>query len=291
MRASAAESIPVKKFDLFSVYSLGKTLFPISQLEEKDSTIGELSWPLFWARDALLKQLVDESMFLEASRRAAQSFIAYVDKIIPRNFAEIMKMDKEPIFSYQVSALRRELSSLETVLSNDMPGLASYMVNQKGIYRTQDLIEKADRHLVETVRKEVAQRPLTELRDAGKCLAYEVPNACAFHLWRAVEAVTEAYYQRLTGRTFEAASVSRNWGAYIKALIAVGADKKITSFLDHIREEYRNPQTHPDAVVTLEEAQGLFAVAMSSITQMTVEIQKLPKPAVPNPFVVAAPSP
>ena len=38
--------------------------------------------------------------------------------------------------------------------------------------------------------------------------------------------------------------------------------------LRHIKDQFRNPQTHPEEQVSVESAQRLFAVAVSAIEQM-----------------------
>ena len=147
---------------------------------------------------------------------------------------------------------------------------------QKGIYRTEDLISHADQYFPSSIRESIPEQAKKDLIEAGKCLAYEVPTACSFHLWRSVETVMAAYYTKLAGKEFSDDGVTRNWAAYIKALDDKGADAKITQFLDHIRQEYRNPQTHPEAMLEVNEALALFGVAMSVIHQMVSAIQKLP---------------
>ncbi len=265
----------MKKFNAFSVYTLGKELFELLKLEDKDYKLGIVLWPLWSARMTLLQQFQEESIFLDASKRAALAVIQNIDSVIPRDLKEAFAKDKDEIvYGYQINWIKNAVQTLETVMTNDMPGLSSYMVNQKGIYKTDDLIERADAHFHEEIRPHIPDRAKEDFKEAGKCLAYEVPTACAFHLWRSVETVAEAYYQKLTTKTFEQAGVQRNWGAYIKALAAAQADSKITQFLDHIREKYRNPQMHPDEMVSDQQAFGLFGAASSVITQIVLEIQK-----------------
>jgi len=269
----------MKKFNAFSVYTLGKSLFGVSSLKTEDTKLATVWWPLFSLRSALEDQFQEESIFLDASKRAALSVIQSIDGILPRDFAEVVKKDKEEeIPGYRIGWITKAVQTLETVLGNDMPGLSSYMVQQKGIYKTDDLIERADSHFLEEIRKDLPERAKEDFREAGKCLAYEVPTACAFHLWRAVETVTDSYYKRISGKSFVDAHVQRNWGAYIKALEAAQADVKITEFLDHIRAKYRNPQMHPEEMVAVPEAFGLFGAASSLITQLVLEIQKPQQP-------------
>src|SRR5262245_61046831 len=91
---------------------------------------------------------------------------------------------------------------------------------------------------------------------AGKCLAFEVPTAAAFHIFRAAESVMRLYYIAIFG-TIPAKKL-RNWGAYLKNLKSHGgADPKILHSLEQIKELYRNPTIHPETKYTLEEALSL----------------------------------
>ena len=161
-------------------------------------------------------------------------------------------------------------------MQNEMPDVAAYVVSQKGIYRTEDLIEHAEKQLTLTAQSILSAETIVDIQQAGKCLAYELATACTFHLWRAIETTMGQYFVFLGGRSFEDAKVQRNWAAKIKVLIDASADQKITAWLDHIRDKYRNPQTHPDEVVEIDEAQRLFSVALSSIEQMLLAIKAAP---------------
>jgi hypothetical protein len=270
----------VKKLSLHEFYNFGKNLCKLSEITHESKLKNFI--PSMWVgRQSLLAMIRDDSPLLETARRACVKLIKEIDEIIPRDIDKVIGMDAEKEIGWLGTAIPPALTELESVLGNDMPGIAAYLVSKKGIYNTDDLIAHADNHLVPEIRALLPAQAAFDLCEAGKCLAYELSTGCAFHLWRAVETVIELYYEKLTGKTFEVAKIPRNWGAYIKALEVAGADAKVTSFLDHIRDKYRNPQTHPTVKVELNEAQGLFGVAMSSIDQMISEIKNLlPKAAV-----------
>jgi hypothetical protein len=265
----------VKKFNPYETYSLGKQLFPVLNFAEKDYNYSEIMWPLYMARMTLLAQIKTSTVFQSASNRAAGSAIGAINSVISENIDEMIKVENDKkVTQYEIHNIKNHIQNLETVLSNDMPGVSAYVVSQKGIYKTDDLISHADHNFPKEIRKDIPEQAIKDLIESGKCLAFEVPTACAFHLWRAVETVMGAYYQKLTKSTFDSDGVHKNWGAYSKALVEKGADSNITKFLDHIRESYRNPQTHPEAMLEVNEALGLFGVATSAIQMMILEIQK-----------------
>jgi hypothetical protein len=82
-----------------------------------------------------------------------------------------------------------------------------------------------------------------DINQGAKCLAFEVPTAAAFHLMRATESVIQRYYGEVVGKL--PPKKSRNWGAYIANLRRCGAEPKIISALEDMKELYRNPIIHP----------------------------------------------
>jgi hypothetical protein len=268
----------MKKFNPYNTYLLGKQLSPALALKEEDCKYGDVLWQLYVARNVLSDQTSEPTVFQPASLRAAQSVLEAIDRILPADIQQIFGADQDTkVFAYEIHTVRTAIENLETVLRNDMPGVSCYVVSQKGIYKTDDLITHADHHFPSAIRAEIPEQAKIDLIESGKCLAFEVPTACAFHLWRAVETVMANYYAKLTNSTFKADKIAKNWAAYIRALNEKGAEPNITKFLDHIRSEYRNPQTHPEAMLDVNEALGLFGVALSAIHQMVLEIQKLEK--------------
>jgi len=265
----------MKKLDLFGLYSFGKVLAPLASIKDGDRVTDRVL-ALYFALLSLRAYTADGSPFLPTARRAISSLISAIENAVPNieDLAAALKDEQKTFEWLGAHRIESALKALETVLPNDMPDISAYIVSQKGIYRTEDLIVRADQHFPAEVRKNIPSQAIQDLIEAGKCLAFEVPTACAFHLWRAVETVMGAYYAKLSGSTFEKDKVTRNWAAYIQALNGKGADSNITKFLDHIRDEYRNPQTHPEAMLEVNEALGLFGVATSAIHQMILAVQK-----------------
>jgi hypothetical protein len=156
-----------------------------------------------------------------------------------------------------------------TILNAELDKISVYHVAKKRIYDTNELIASACSIFSQTIANALPISAKHDVDEAGKCLAFEVPTAAAFHILRASEAVMGLYYQTLTkGRTFRDDKIARNWGAYIDALRKNGAEKKVTEFLDHIRAEYRNPITHPEDELNLDQALDLFNAEISSIGQI-----------------------
>lgn len=257
----------MKRFNLYEMFLLGKALAPLQNMEGT-SEVGSYVYPIYLARNSLDAFIAKDGPFLSSGRRCVAKLLDALEHVSPRAHFLSLLGSKDEINEMRSYGVKNALTELETVMRNEMPDVAAYIVSQKGIYRTDDLIGSAEKQVTASVLTMLPPQTVDDLRSAGKCLAYELGTGCAFHLWRAVEAVIGFYYYELTGKTLKEANAQRNWGAYIRALTEAGADVKVTALLRHIKDEFRNPQTHPEDQVSVESAQRLFAVAISAIEQM-----------------------
>lgn len=259
----------MKRFNLYDMYELGQSLAPLQGLDG-NTEVGTFVFTIYKCRTALVGFLGPDGPFLSSGRRCVSKLISALDNVVPQeNFFQHFGSN-EQVNDTRAWQLKNALTEFETVVRNEMPDVAAYIVSQKGIYRTDDLIGSAEKQVTASVATMLPPQTIDDLRAAGKCLAYELGTACAFHLWRAVESVIAFHYFELTGTTFAEAGTQRNWGAYIRDLDKAGAHVKVTGMLRHIKDEFRNPQTHPEEQVSVESAQRLFAVAVSAIEQMCI---------------------
>ena len=132
-----------------------------------------------------------------------KQLLAAINGVLPEDMNEVLKIDKDAQFQWQSADITNALTELGSVLRNDMPGIAAYIVSKKGIYDTDDLIAHAEKHLLPEIVKDLPAQAKPIYKKLGRCLAYELATACAFHLWRAVESVILKYYTYLSESTFE----------------------------------------------------------------------------------------
>lgn len=266
----------MKKLNTHTIYTFALRVNPLTTLEHKDSmTLQDVFWPLFRAELSLRSQLEAQGFFSPSLKRSAGALLrAIYDAGIKEGDPFDTDMNAA-VQGFRLNVVVNRAKEFETVLANELPGLATYIVYQKGIYSTDELISEADRHVPESLREALPAKAKEDIRQSGRCLAFEVGTASAFHMWRAVESVMDCYHEALTGKTFDRQGVNRGWFKYIEALVEAAAETKITKFLDHIREEYRNPVSHPEETVELDEAFQLFAAGMSAIGQMLRPISEI----------------
>jgi hypothetical protein len=261
----------MKQIQLFDYYMLGKAIEPLFQVKE-GSLVNDAGFDVMAACRQLKEVERKDSVFLSGTRRAAQSFqqtlIAMFGDGIQNGVPVFWDEDSGETLGARAGVIVDGALAFETIFKNDSPSMSTFSTERKGIYWMEGLIDHADEHLPESVREWLPEQGKKDIKAAGRCLAFNIPTATAFHMWRALEVVFGVYFFSITGKTFKEAKVPRNWGKYIEALVHAGADRKITENLDHIRAEYRNPVMHPNVNVSADAAFTLFGIGFSAITQV-----------------------
>jgi hypothetical protein len=115
-----------------------------------------------------------------------------------------------------------------------------------------------------------------DFEQAGKCVAYEVPTAAAFHLMRGTEAVLRDFYHRIVKR--ERVKVE-TWGAvtdHMRRRRDTPPDVLMNN-LDNLRRSFRNPTQHPEKIYDIDEVQDLMALSIDVVNRMQKHLASVGK--------------
>jgi len=171
-----------------------------------------------------------------------------------------------------LAEVRRLATHLKILIGSELDTQPVYHVGPKRAYNLDILIHDATKIFAGPTYAIFPDKVRYDIEQAGKCLAFEVPTAAAFHLFRAAEEILRLYYQAVVGNLPK--TRHRNWGAYIKILRDKGAEPKVVTILEQIKELHRNPILHPDMQLSIDEAMSLVGMIESVISAMLAEIQK-----------------
>ena len=277
------KSKDMQRVNQYQFYDLATRVHPLSLIKESNK-VKDKFFDLLIARDALSRVLREQP--LRVSQPAIRALIDAIDGIVPRdrrgNFtpesSQLVSDDTTTVTYYQAYSLETAVTEFKAVLSAELQALDTYFISQKGTYSTPDLIEHAENIFPKNIRNALPAQAVKDIREAGRCLALDTPTAAGFHIIRAIEAVMADYYLLVVGK--QTPTRMRNWSIYIKKLNkSPKVDKRVTAFLDHIRENYRNPITHPEVMLTADDVEVLLGVATSAIRQMILAIQVLEEQA------------
>lgn len=111
-----------------------------------------------------------------------------------------------------------------------------------------------------------------DFNEAGKCIAFELPTAAAFHLLRGTEAVLRHLYCSLVKRN----RVQLLWKPMVDSLKErrQPPPTPLLDNLDNIRRSFRNPTQHPEKIYDIEEVQDLFGLRIDAINRMAALFSK-----------------
>ncbi len=177
----------------------------------------------------------------------------------------------QTIKPYLLDSLKRAIADFETLLARESPGMPVFFVPQKGIYNTTDLIEHAEQDFAN--HSELSMGAIKEIQQAGRCLAFDLFTAHAFHMMRAAEIVVLALLQEYYNESVPTAQ--RNWGQYVSILRRRGAPPDLLRFLDEVVRIERNESIHPTKLLTEVEAQIIHTIAKGAIMAMVEHIETL----------------
>jgi hypothetical protein len=143
----------------------------------------------------------------------------------------------------------------------------------KGTYDTSILIENPQGEFPDRLIPVLPPRFISDLKQAARCLVFDIPVGCAFHVCRATESLMIAYYEELAKQP-RPYPKNKDWDAYIDHLVQQGAPATITNRLREIKDMDRNPCIHPDREVSPEEAPVLYKLCSAVNYYMAEEMIK-----------------
>jgi hypothetical protein len=260
----------MKETNLNIFYQLGAALDHLQQVTfvnmDASDLLIYLVLPKEWLR--IFLEQTREFPGLEKTRAAATTLMIALQKIMEGYPAN----PQRKLTDVEVVGIMEAKDQMEKNLEREHLNLPVFTVTEKGIYNLRLLIEQTEKKFSEKIRGTFSENTICDLKQAGKCLAFEVPTACAFHVCRATEALMLTYYEALSGHPWS--FKKRDWNIYIEQLRVEGAPDRITTRLDEIRDMDRNPYIHPDTVVTLEEAPIVFELCTGVMFFMAQQINE-----------------
>jgi hypothetical protein len=172
-----------------------------------------------------------------------------------------------------------------TILQSELSVADAYYVVQKRGLDTIALVSEGEVLFPESLPEKVPEA-IPDLREAAKCIAFELSTASGFHLMRVVESVIRRYWEVVTGN--KPKPKQRNIGTYIRGLKAAKCgDEKVLAALQQLKDLHRNVITHTEAFLDVDKAVSLLGMCRSVVDAMLDEIPISiisPEPAVTAEF-------
>ncbi len=252
-------------------YELGAAVRQISNIQAGSKLILNDVWiPLINAQTAL-NNLLTTPWLLPAIKSAYAPGQKLLNVISPLTARTDFNTELTPMECWNIGNARSEF---ETVLKNEFAICDAYYVSRKAGYDTTTLLMNAELIFSPELATKVS-KAIFDVREAGKCIAYEASTAAGFHILRATESVLRIYWDATSGG--KPHPKPRNLGVYLKKMEKQNiGNNKVRATLMQIKDLHRNPLMHPEETLTLDEALSLFGICQSAISAMLKEIPTPP---------------
>jgi len=251
-----------------SFWILGRFIQPLSVISDEMSENLQID-VITRAKIGLATFLSQElaGQFLPRSMEKARAFQTIVDgwvAIISGKAAQGQWGD--------FAALRRTVEGFTVTLQDELDRLATFTVSKKGNLDVHSLVNDTSNGYPPSVLELTDDFIKNEINHAGKCLAFELPTSCGFHILRAVEIGIKGYLHAKTG-SLPTKMNQRNWGEYIHLLEQANADADLIGVLKVLKTK-RNPLMHPQDSLDVPEAISLFCICQAGLETLIENVRK-----------------
>jgi hypothetical protein len=259
----------MKRINAWYFYALGYSIEPLKNFEPKMEW-SDLSMAAMFGAMAVDK-IDDEKIAEVPLTKCVPEARALIHALLPITAAKEPRTDLtwNDMWSIRLAAER-----FEHALQIELRDMDVFYVPPVGIYSTSALLTKADEMFGEN-RNLLPEITVRQIKEAGRCLAFSLGSAAAFHLFSALESVLRVYYDRLSGGAKPPKSPSM--GAYIGELWQLtNVDKKLMAALQQVKDLHRNPAIHFEKLLDMGEALTLVGMIHSAIATTLDVVSKLP---------------
>ncbi len=165
----------------------------------------------------------------------------------------------------EASKLKETMKTLRETLFAEADGNVAFIVTDKRIDVNKLLSDVRGLMAPEVfdALPDVAQHDFVE---AGRCIAFELPTAGAFHSLRGTEGVLRHFYCCCVRRD----RAQLMWGPMVDSLRARrrAPPAPLLDNLDNIRRSFRNPTQHPEKIYDIQEVQDVFGLCVDVVNRM-----------------------
>lgn len=178
--------------------------------------------------------------------------------------------DRDEISVDEAANLERLLREFRPTLDAEVTGKFAYIVTEKHL-DVEKLLNNVEGLFAPGVFALLPSIARYDFMEGGQCIAFERPTAAAFHALRATEDVLRSFYCSIVKRKSERKDPML-WGPMLAHLAALPPRRRPTasllSRLNYIRDSFRNPTQHPEAIYDIHQVQDLFNVCVEVVNRM-----------------------
>lgn len=253
MRRSA-QGVHVQRRNEYWDYWLATQLTPLRYVQAGQTPV--IAIRELWGASQVLAQIIDSGF---AGLELCHQQVSHLKKLVDAAMPQQQDPQDRTLKPWEVQPIRQALDALETALSIQFVQVVTYRVTPKGTHDVAKLIETPQETFGRYWR---GMTPIAQgdWASGARCLAFELPTACGFHVVRAMEAVVVDYLKRLN-KTPQ----GRDLGHYVELMREIGTPGEAVDIVEQIRKHHRNPLMHPEDVLDVPMAMSLYDLCRAAI--------------------------
>ena len=270
------EGMDMERINTAYFYLLGQKLIPLRNLQPS-STVLSAYGVLYGAHEELRGFLVNTLLPPVTCFNTGKSLYEMLLTFLNDPAREA------PLEWMELNALKEALTAFEVSLQSDFQVRDTFIVSPKGTHSTTILSSYGERMVAKETLALVSSMT-QDLQDAGRCIAFELPTAAAFHLFRAVEAMARGYGEFVRGKPFSKLEQKNGLGGYANFLKekVLAVDERITGAIAQVASLHRNPTMHPEMHISKSEIMATQGMVVSVIETLAIDWKRrVDMPTVP----------
>lgn len=222
--------------------------------------------------------------FLSAARQGFEMFLRQdaIKQLLPRSTEKAAAMKavieewmqrftaRQPD-ELMVEAIAKGVDGFLTSFQDELDRVPMFTVMPKGNMDIRKLAGAISKGFPKCTTELLDDFVRNDIDHSGRCLAFDLPTSCGFHILRAVETCAKAFVHAATGAL--PPIKNRNWGEYIFQLTKAGAHEDVTDLL-RILKAKRNPLMHPYDNLSVDEAISLLCICQAGMDTIADDLRR-----------------
>lgn len=276
----------VKVVDQYPIYELGAALQRVKATassltdasDPRQQARGDASFALLFAEHHLQSLLNGGALKVSYCLKSASALLADIQAL----YQSVMEQDSRvPLGGdWRWNALLSDINVFEHQFSAELKQMSVYAVPRRGIYDTALLIDSADGHLPDPALERSPEFVRSEFKAAGRCLAFGLFSASAFHALRAAERALKQYYIAFLGEPKKQDMTMGLMTSHLRDRVNLTdlslpkPEEETLRTIGDVVSFDRNPLTHREMDLEEIDALLLFNRAQGMISMMVRELVK-----------------
>ena len=259
------------RVDGYYLYNLGANLSALKSLTNETKS-SEALLKLYIAETHLREFLYQSVFRVKTSLPKGRELLVTLENARSEAEANLHgSPSQDSEIGWRVYTISAAVTTFEAVLAAELGFSDLFIAPKRGAFDTSDLTENGQLLFASELQAKVPAA-IPDVKQAGRCIAFDLPTAAAFHLHRANEIVLRQYYDTVTGGKPhpERPTIPK----YIDAMkgYQVG-NAKVFGALATLNNLHRNPVLHPEVILeSIEEAIAILGSVNAVVTYMLKEL-------------------